>query len=390
MKINPKIFQTNDIRGLYPQEVNEKFAYLLGKAIVKISKAKTIVIGGDKRASSKILFKALSRGVIDYGAEVIDIGKISTPIFYFAVAEHRPADAGVMITASHLTNQYNGFKMVDNKSMSLDIKQRIKIKKLIEKENFKSLKKKGNIIKENAFDNYCQKKISLIKTPMAELNEMAKKIKFAIKYDTDKDRIMFFDEKKEKIPGDLITALLAKYILKNNKGEKIVITSNSSKIVREEIEKAGGKPIVSKIGHYFLKKKMVEEKAIFGGEISGHYYFKDFYFCECPDLVLLKVLEIIKKEKKTLRELIKPFKKYCHSGEINFKIRNKEKKINEIKKYFKESKKSFLDGLTCEFEDWWFNLRTSNTENILRLTLEAKDKKLMEEKIIYLKKFIKN
>lgn len=380
MKIKPEIFKAYDIRGSYPKEINKKFTYLLGRALVNFLKSKVIIIGQDKRPSSKILFKALSQGVVDQGADVIDIGVVSSPIFNFAVAEYDLYDAGVMITASHLLSKFNGFKIVDGQAIPLDLQRRSAIKKLIEKEKIKKSVRRGNLIKVDLAKDYYQRIFSLVKTPLSQLNRIVQKIKFKVEYDQDADRIVFFDEKGERVSGDLIVALLTKYLLKNKKGEKIIYTINSSKIVKEEILRNSGKPVVSRVGHYFLKKKMKESNALFGGELSGHYYFRDFYFCECPDLVLLKILEIIKKERKTLRELIQPFKKYYSTGEMNFKIKNKEKKIKEIEKYFKNAKKSFLDGLNCEFKDWWFNLRPSNTEDIIKLTLEAKTKKLMGEK----------
>lgn len=410
MKINETIFKAYDIRGAYPEEINGETAYFLGKAIASIFSDGKIIIGRDSRSSSKILFKSLSEGLIDQGVSVIDIGLTTSPIFNFSVAGCGAGDLGIMITASHLDSDHNGFKIVDNKAMPLSIEQREKIKEVMIKNKYISSNKKGVLKKINPHHDYLQKLFSLIKTPCDELSEIAKKIKFTVEYDQDKDRIIFFDEQGEKIAGDLITAFLSKYLLQEHQGEKIIFTINSSKIVPEEITKNGGKATASRVGHSFIKKKMKEENALFGGEVSGHYYFRDFYFCECPDLVLLKVLEIIKKSssatsfaqgygrskkatedkgKKTLRELIKPFKKYYSTGELNFKVKNKDKKIEEVNQFFKDAKKSFLDGLTCELDDWWFNLRPSHTEGVIRLTMEANTKEVLDQEKNKLIKLIK-
>ncbi len=388
MKLKSKIFKANDIRGLYPEEINTRFAYLLGRAFVKLLNSKVVVVGRDSRPSSEILFKSLSQGIIDQGADVIDIGTATSPIFNFAVAEYSLHDSGIMITASHLPSQYNGFKMVDGEAIPLEFKKRSVLKKIIEEGDFKK-SKKGNLIKTDLIKDYYQKVFGLASLSFSEIERVANKIKFEVSYDEDKDRIVFFDESGEMVGNNLIDALLIKYLLKEEKAAKIIFTANSSKIVKEQILKSGGKPIISRVGHYFVKKKMKEVKALFAGELSGHYYFRDFYYCECPDLVLLKILEIIKKEGKNLKELIEPFKKYYNTGEINFKVKDKEKKLKEIKKYYKSAKKSSLDGLTCEFKDWWFNLRPSNTEELIRLVLEADTEELMKQKKHELEKLIK-
>lgn len=388
MKLKSEIFKAYDIRGLYPKEINTQFAYLLGRAFVKLLNSKVVVVGRDSRSSSEILFKSLSQGIIDQGADVIDIGTATSPIFNFAVAEYDLHDSGIMITASHLPSQYNGFKMVDGEAIPLEFKKRSVLKKIIEEGDFKKAKK-GNLIKTDLIKDYYQKVFGLASLSFSEIEKVANKIKFEVNYDEDKDRIVFFDERGEMVGNNLIDALLIKYLLKEEKGAKIIFTANSSKIVKEQILKSGGEPVISRVGHYFVKKKMKEVKALFAGELSGHYYFRNFYYCECPDLVLLKILEIIKKEGKNLKELIEPFKKYYNTGEINFKVKDKEKKLKEIKKYYKSAKKTFLDGITCEFKDWWFNLRPSNTEELIRLVLEADTEELMKQKKYELEKLIK-
>lgn len=199
-------------------------------------------------------------------------------------------------------------------------------------------------------------------------------------FDGDGDRIIFIDEKGEIIPGDLICALLAKIILEENPGKKILFDIRSSNIVRETIKREGGTPIVSRIGHTLIKEKMRKEDIFFAGEFSGHYYSKEHYFCEAPIFVLLKILETLSKTKKKLSELTAPFKKYFHSGEINFRAEEKSKILKTLERNYKNGKMCLVDGLRVDFKNWWFLVRPSNTEPVLRLVLEAKTKKLFEEK----------
>lgn len=222
----------------------------------------------------------------------------------------------------------------------------------------------------------------IIKENLRELQKqvLGKIANLGIAFDGDGDRVVFVDEKGQIIQGDFIIALLASMILKENPGEKILYDVRSSNIIKEVIEKAGGRPIMGRIGHSFIKEKMRKENIIFAGELSGHYYHKNHYFCESPFFVLLKILEEISLTRKSISELIKPYQKYFHSGEINFKVKNKEKKIKELEKRFKAGSTSCLDGLRVDFKNWWFNIRSSHTEPVLRLVVEAKTKKLMEEK----------
>lgn len=437
MPYNPKIFKAYDIRGIYPEELDEEVAYKLGQATVEFLKADALVVGRDMRLSSDPLFKALSKGVIEAGADLIDIGLSSSPLTYFAIAEYGH-EGGIFISASHNPKEYNGFKITKNLAIPISSETGLfEIKKLVEKGKFKK-RKIGQMIQTNVLDDYLRKIFSLVKrkslrglkvvadfgngigaltlplifkkidcqlialypepdgsfpnhepNPLKEENliDLKKKVKeekadFGVALDGDGDRIGFVDEKGEAIKGDIITALLSKEILKKNPGAKILYDLRSSWATPEEIKKAGGIPIEYRVGHALIKEKMRREGAIFAGELSMHFYWKDFYNVENADLAVLKIIELLNKEKKTLSELVKPISRYFHSGEINFEVEDKEGKIKEVEERYKNgaTRISYLDGLKIEFKDWWFNLRPSNTEPLLRLNIEAKTKEILEEK----------
>lgn len=448
--VNSKIFRAYDIRGIYPSEINQETAYLIGRAFVKflIKEAKNkikklkIVVGRDNRFSSNILFKNLIKGILQEGGNVLDLGLCSTPRFYFSTIFAK-ADGGIQITASHNPPQYNGFKLTKEKAIPISQESGLyEIQKIIEKGNFKSLTKKaGTIQKKDFLKNYIDfnfklakienlKKFKCYKVVVDTANAVSgidikalfkrlpcrffhlfskldgtfpnhnpdpiieenlrflfkeikkKKADLGVAFDGDGDRIIFVDEKGKIIRGDFITALIAQELLKENEGQKILFEVRSSKVVKETILKNKGIPILGKAGHSLIKERMRKEDILFAGELSGHYFFKEIGFFEGSLLVLLMVLKIMEREKKPISQIIEPFKIYFQSGEINFQIKEKERKLKEIEKYFSKKAKNVLkiDGLTMEFSDWWFNLRPSNTEDLLRLNIEAATKKILEEK----------
>jgi len=442
--VNPKIFKAYDIRGIYPDELNEDVTCKIGQAFVEFTHAKKVIVGRDVRLSSPALSRSLIKGIIDQGADVIDIGMVSTPMLYLAVISYRTS-CGIMVTASHNPKEYNGFKLCERNAIMLNENTGIKeIENLVVKGKFKK-KRQGQIIETIFLREYtesilklvnCQKikglkivvdagnsvaglvipeifkRIDCELTPLyfkpdgnfpnhnpnpsdpGSLLDLQKMVKeksadLGVAFDGDADRVFFIGRKGEQIPGDLITALLAKDILKGNRGEKIMYSLNSSRIVRETIQKSGGTPIVSRVGSAFIKDQVRKEKAIFAGEASGHYYFKTLNYTDNADLVMLKVMEILSKEKKTLTELIRPFKKYWQSGEMNFEVENKQAKILEIEKQYSDGRISHLDGLSVDYKDWWFNIRPSNTEDLLRLVVEAETEGLMKEKVKEITKIIK-
>jgi len=422
------VFKAYDIRGLFPEEINEELAYKFGRAFVTFLNCKEVVVGYDMRSSSEVLCSALIKGIIDQGAKVYNIGLASTPMLYFAAKDK---EAAIMITASHNPGEFNGFKLCRNNAMPISGETGIKeIEKLIENpfvEVEKGEEIKLNIIDKfiehnmnffnennlkivfdfgNAIGAYSHKliwdKLNFTKIYMYDeldgnfpnhipdplnldnVKDLQKKVveenaDFGVAIDGDADRCVFIDEKGQYISSDLITALIAKEILSNNPGEKILYDLRSSKSVKEVIRENKGFPVKSRVGHSFIKSQMREENSIFAGELSGHFYYRDSFFTESSIITVMKIMNLVKDN--SLSRLIQPIKRYFSSGEINSDVEDKETKMKEIESKFSSAKNIlWLDGLTVEFEDWWFNLRPSNTENKLRLNLEANSQILMEQK----------
>ena len=436
--VNPSIFKAYDIRGKYPEEIDAEAAYKIGAAFVRfLAKPKlNIAVGRDMRSSSPILFKSLVKGIIEQGANVIDLGLTATPMLYFGVAYHG-FDGGINITGSHIPGDSNGFKFVREKAIPLSEKSGLGELKRTVMENKLRKKTEGKVLKKDILNDYINNALRFLKrgavkklkivvdtgngmggliiphlfkeincriiplyfelngsfphhipNPLIPENLFAlqkkvleKRANLGIALDGDADRVVFIDEKGRTISGDLITALLAKALLKDNPGEKILYDLRSSRVVKEEIKKSGGIPIIFRVGHSFIKEKMREENILFAGELSGHDYLRENYFIESPLVVILKVLEVLSEKDKPLSEIIQPFKRYFASGEINCKVRDKEKELKKLEERYQDAKNIFhLDGLSVEYENWWFNVRPSNTEELLRLNLETKSKELMEEK----------
>jgi len=427
------IFRAYDIRGKYPEEINSEIVFKIGCAFGKFINGKKIVVGSDARESSPELKQALVAGLNKAGKEVIDIGFSTTPMFYFAV-NHLGADGGVMVTASHLGKEYNGLKLVEKGALSLTYDSGIgEIEKMVEKETYEEVEGRATKIdvKKDYLDFLVKERMELkgkivvdagngmmglvigevlerlgieykglyldvdCSFPNHEANpikeETLKDLKEAVKregallgiaFDGDGDRLGVVDENGSVVPGDFLIALMAKNILRKG-GAKILYDLRSSKVVPEVIREMGGIPVKSRVGHSFISRKMKEEDIEFGGELSGHFYFKKTFYVESSILALINLLELISRENAKLSELVKPLKRYYKSGEVNFEVRDKEGKLKEIEEIYRErgAKIEKIDGVTVEFEDWWFNLRPSNTEDLLRLNLEAKTRELMEEKL---------
>lgn len=433
------IFKAYDIRGVYPSELNEETAYKIAKAFIQITKAKRIVIGRDMRSHSPSLFESAVKAVTDLGVDVIDVGMVTTPMFYFAVI-HLKADAGFSITASHNPPQFNGFKLVREEAIPISGDTGIyEIEKIVASGKFlPNSKINGKVTKQdisqayidNEFSFADKSKIKKLKVvvdngngmsgiilprifqllncemipmffeldgtfPNHEANplreetlEMLKarmkkeKADVGIAFDGDGDRIGFVDETGELVSADKITALAAAYILQRNPKSKIMYDLRSSKVVKETIEKNGGVPVEYRVGHSFIKAKMRAEKIEFGGELSGHYFYQPNKYIESPIAIMLMILETISASGKKFSDIVKPLRKYYHSGEINFEVEDKEKAIRKVEEYFKKEKPLRvynLDGLSMEFKDFWINVRSSNTESLLRLNAEANTAKKLEE-----------
>lgn len=412
------IFKAYDIRGIYGEQLNEDIAYKIGRAFAMYM-GHRIVVARDNRLSSDSLFKALTKGINDQGSDVYDIGLATSPMFYFAVP-NLDCDGGIIITASHNPSNYNGFKMVRGDSMPLSGEDGIdEIKRLVEKNDFVS-GEKGNIYTKditNEYINSFERKKHNLKVvvdtansvpglivgemlsgvqllhifseldgnfpnhepnPLKEENikDLREKVleygaDMGISFDGDGDRVFFIDERGELISSDLIIALVAKLIDK-----KILYDPRCSNIVKETAKES----VMYRVGHSFIKQKMRDDDIFFGGEYSGHYYLKQgSSYYESPYFVIYTLLEAMEDNK--LSELILPFRKYYHSGELNFKVEDKQSVIEAIEKKYSQGKITKIDGIRIDFDDWWFLLRASNTEPVLRLIVEAKSKELLEGKI---------
>ncbi len=427
MKVNPAIFKAYDIRGIYPEELDEEIAYRVGCAFVRLLAPKRVVLGRDMRLSGELLMDRAAAGILDQGADVLDIGMVSTDQYYCACAtEGLP---GIMVTASHNPKDYNGFKMVRKMPYLLSGDAGIQeIRQMVESEGFKPVRGTGSRILLDVTETYIRKILSLIdlqsikplkviadtangmvgpildqisKVLPIELNILylapdgnlpnhgldplqpenraelqrlvaSEKADIGLAFDGDGDRFFSIDERGEFVPGDFLTALLAEYLLEKTPGSKILYDVRASWGVPDTIRKAGGIPLVERVGHAFIKQRMAEEGALFAGEVTGHYYFRDFFGADSGILPALLLLEMISKRNRKLSQLLKPLEeRYFISGEINSRISDPKSRIEALKEQFGDGKISELDGLSVDYPDWHFNVRTSNTEPLLRLNLES-------------------
>ena len=447
MSISSSIFKAYDIRGIYPEDLNEEVIYLIGRAMAVLTGAKTVVVGHDARVSSDSLVSSLEKGILEQGANVVDIGLVTTPMLNFAVAEYEEHEGGINVTASHNPKDYNGLKLCYGNALPIGENTGMAdLKKLVMEAKFPAAPA-GKMMKKEILDAYVEKVLSLVDVkkikplkvvvdtanavgavPLPEffkkipckliplyfeldgnfpnheanpikeetLADLKKKVleegaDLGVAIDGDADRIGFVDEKGETVRADLVLAVISRELLKKNPGELILYDVRSSRVVREEVENAGGRAEMCRVGHALIKKQMWDNGALFAGEFSSHFYYRDFYNVESGDLTMLKLLEIISQSGKPFSEIVAPLKRYYHSGEINFEVSDKEGKMKELEEKYAATAKeiSHLDGIRLDFPDWWFNVRPSNTEPLLRLNLEAKIKELMEEKKEELFKLIK-
>ena len=432
-------FKAYDIRGKVPSELNADLAYKIGRALVKYLNAKLIIIGHDIRESSEELSEALAKGITDSGSDVIDIGLCGTEMIYYSTP-HFNADGGVMITASHNPPEYNGLKFVKegSKPMGYDTDLKFIEKMILEGNLGETAEAKGtvkNIDIMNEFINnlkrfYRKDKIKSFKVvvnagngcvgpaldaiepdlpiqmikvfhnpdskfpngvpnPLLPQNrqptiDAIKKndADFGVAWDGDYDRCFFFDHEGNFIEGYYIVGLLAKSILKKFPGENIIHDPRLVWNTIEVVNKAGGKAVVSKSGHAYIKQKMREVNAVYGGEMSAHHYFRDNNYSDSGMIPFLLILELMSDENKSLHDLVyEMIKEYPCSGEINSKINDPNSKLEEIKEKYSDGKMDFLDGVSVEYDNWRFNVRKSNTEPLLRLNVETKgDIDLMKRK----------
>jgi phosphomannomutase len=440
--INPHIFKAYDVRGLYPQEVNEEAARLIGRGFVAFLGAKRIAVSRDMRLSSPSMAAAFIDGATLQGADVVDYGMMGTDMLYFAVARDG-LDGGVQITASHNPKQYNGIKMVRQEAFPLSGESGIgDIRDLIAAGQLPPpAATRGTVTTKNVVDDYVTHVLSFVDlsvlmpfnvvldagsgmaglvapllfahipttklttlcfevdgtfpnheaNPLIEENRrditervIAEKADIGIAWDGDADRVFFLDGDGGFVPGDFITALLAEAFLIKSPGEKIVYDLRASYAVKDTAAKYGSDALMNRVGHSFFKRRMREDNAIFGGEVTGHYYFRDNFYADNGFIPALLILELMSRKGKTLGELLAPLReKYFITGEINTTVGDMEKaleKLDGLAAQYRDGTLYTMDGISAEFPDWHFNVRGSNTEPMLRLNLEATTQTLMEEK----------
>lgn len=426
------IFKAYDIRGIYGKTLTDEIAFKIGRAFATFLNCKKVVVGRDMRPHSKPLFDALARGLTMQGADVIDIGLCSTPMSYYANGK-LGADASIMITASHNPGEWNGFKMCREKAIPISGATGIQeVERIVKAEDFTHpAHKAGHVSTHDITQEYIAhiRQFADIRRPLkiaidyanamgiydgkvleglVEIDPLFKTLDgtfpnheanplkldtleplqklvrsgrhdFGVAYDGDADRAGFVDEKGNVIPMDMITALIAQTILKREKGP-IFYDLRSSWAVKEVIVEGGGTPMMSRVGHAFIKQQMRDAKAIFAGELSGHYYFRENFYAESSSLAALYVANLVSQSSKPLSELIRPIQRYFGSGEINSEVHDVEAVFRHLREKYASGRMIELDGLSVEFDDWWFNVRPSNTEPLVRLNLEAKTKAVMEQK----------
>ena len=435
-----KIFKAYDIRGIYPEEIDESSAYRIGVGFAGSGIApekSSIVLGRDMRESSEALFEAFAAGAGEKGLTILDIGLCTTPMFYFAVNELQAA-GGAMITASHNPGNYNGFKLVRERAIPMGNDSGLEV---VEQQAAKaplgpseapaptihrrdvteqyarffaqrfSIERKQPVIVDTGngmagpilrrvlqdqrinyhelffqpdgrFPNHDANPLE--EENLRDLRRMMEKHpgSIGVAFDGDGDRVCFLDETGETVRGDLFVALLAPRILARHGGGKILYDLRSSRVVPEEVARWGGEPVKTRVGHAFIKHVMREQGAVFGGELSYHFYFRDFFNCESGIYAMLLAIELLSESAETLAERVAPLRTYAHSGEINFRVADVGTAMGMVEKRFTDGDVSHLDGLSVEYPAWWFNLRPSNTEPLLRLNVEADDDLLLKKKIL--------
>ena len=438
MALDPKVFKAYDVRGIHPSELDEAGAYAIGRAYVEQFEPNRIAVGHDMRESSPAMAEAVMKGAADGGAEIKNIGLIGTEMLYFGVGD-LDLDGGVTVTASHNPKEYTGMKIVRRGALPvggdsglLDIRDRA----LALTESPRPGPAEAETV--DIYPAFVDRVLSFVKVddigplhvvvdagngmagamlppildrlpvdalrcffepdgsfPNHEPNPLLPenrefivgKVKdehadLGLAFDGDADRCFFVDDTGEFVPGDFVTALLAESMLEKEPGAKIIYDVRASWAVRDTVERLGGTALVNRVGHAFIKERMRKEDALFAGEVSGHYYFRDFNQADSGTIPALLMLELVSRRGQPLSEILRPLReRYFLTGEINTPVPDVALKLQELKEHFAEQGEiSHLDGISVTAEEWHMNVRPSNTEPLLRLNLEALDRELMERK----------
>jgi phosphomannomutase len=436
--LDPNVFKAYDVRGIYPDELDEAGAYAIGRAYVEQFRPGRIAVGRDMRLSAPTMAHAAIDGAADAGCDVVDIGMTGTEMLYFAVGE-LGLDGGIAVTASHNPKQYTGMKIVragalpvGGDSGLLDVRDRA----LGEPEGGAA---RGEVVREDVYPRFVEKALSFVDVaairplrvvidaangmagamlppvlerlpveavtchfepdgsfPNHEPNPLLPENRefivartreegadLGVAYDGDADRCFFVDDTGAFVPGDFVTALFAESILGREPGGRVIYDVRASWAVPETIERAGGTALVNRVGHAFIKQRMRQEQAVFAGEVSAHYYFRDFSQADSGVVPFLLMLELISRKGRRLSEILAPYRsEYFLTGEINSTVTDVDAKLRELEERFgPQGEVSHLDGLSVTAADWHFNVRPSNTEPLLRLNLEARgSQELMERR----------
>jgi phosphomannomutase len=441
----PKIFKAYDIRGVYGEELDEGIAYLVGRAVATkliIQKPSTgrirkVLVGRDMRTSSVPLRDALVKGIRDQGIDVVDVGFVSTPLFYWATQKY---EAGVMVTASHNPAKYNGFKICKDGAFPVgEISGMKEIEACVLNQDFAPSEGEGTYREEHVLDEYIQFCLSFLKTekpfkividagngmggyiyselmkhvpknihiipmyfepdgtfPNHEANplkpETCKELQervilenadLGVALDGDEDRVFFIDNTGRYLESDYPSALIAEQVLSEKSGSKILYGINQSRIVPDTIKKFGGIPVLNRVGHAFYKVSMAEQKAAWGAEHSGHYFNPEQQNTENTVIIFFRLLNLLAKEEKSFAELVNPLRRYAKISETNFDVADPKASVAKLQQEYAHQKAEVttIDGLRMDFADWWFCVRPSNTEPVLRLNMEAKDEHMLKQKL---------
>jgi phosphomannomutase len=437
--LDPAVFKAYDVRGLYPSQLDEDGAYRIGRAYVEHFEPRAIAIGRDMRLASPAMSRAAVDGCADGGADVVDLGLVGTEMLYHAVAE-LSLDGGICVTASHNPREYTGMKIVRRGALPVGGDSGLAEIRALAEAGFREVERRGDVRPEDIWDGFVSKVVSFIDPaeigplhvvvdaangmagvmlppvlerlpqldvvrsyfepdgsfPNHEPNPLLpenrafivakvreEQADLGVAYDGDADRCFFVDDTGEFVPGDFVTALLAAAMLETSPGEKVIYDVRASRAVPETIERAGGIPLVNRVGHAFIKQRMRKEDALFAGEVSAHYYFRDFSQADTGVVPFLLMLQLLSRRAQKFSEILAPYReRFFLTGEINTPVADVPLKLQELKEHYSAAggRISHLDGISIDFEDWHFNVRPSNTEPLLRLNLEALSEDLMLEK----------
>lgn len=432
MDVNRSIFKTYDIRGVYPSDLNEDAAREIARALVALTKGKHFAVGRDVRVSSPALWQALTDELVALGCDVTDIGLIPTEAIYFTAGTY-DFDVTMTVTASHNPSEYNGFKMIRGKSdviRGIDVGRMIgalekrdsapgtratqdvltpyleHILSEVDKEVLKPLKividtgngTAGHVLPklltglpmqvvplyyelDGSFPNRPSNPLAKGALDTLQKKVVEEQAVCGVAFDGDCDRVFFVDEQGQFIQADMTLLLIAEELLRTNPGKGIVYNAICSRVVPEFVRDMGGIPIRSAVGYVNVKKAMIEHQGILGGEVSAHYSFPENFFGDSGFLAMLKVLELLSRTNQPLSQLVARFRKYVRLDEVNFKVADVQAEMQKVRDHFKDLKQDELDGVTVWHDDWWVNVRPSNTEPLLRVTLEAKTREMAESKL---------